>query len=493
MNTTDPTTSTQTTAESEGKPKLNLDVRVEERGACTRHVVVTVSAEDVARYRDHALDDLVETAFVPGFRPGRAPRQLVAARYRNELSGHVKSALLIDALDQMSKEHKLVAISEPRLELEDVVLSDEGPMTFEFDIEVRPEFQLPQWKGLRLKVPTYTVTDEDIDRWLREALFRYSTLVPASGPAQLDDLLSLRFRFRKDGELLREFDEVMVVLRSEILFRDARIDKADQLLVGKQVGDRVTTQATLSASLADEKYRGQTVEVEIELLEIKRQRLPELTPALLRELGDFASVEALRDAARQRLVEQFEYYRDESVAKQITEQLLADANWALPPDLLRQQTRREIERLESELQSRGFSREQIEAQANQLRFDAAARTAAALRRHFILERIAEEEGIDVSDESLERMIEVLAEARNESPRRLRARLEKRGGLDILRNQVIENTVLKLIRDHAQTEQVPFVWPAQPVWPVPLSVVPEVEIPEAKVAEAQPLRQPEVRG
>ena len=158
-------------------------MQVTSPSACERHVTVTISRADIDRYFDDAFGEMMPTAAVPGFRIGRAPRKVVENRFRDEVSDQVKSALLLDSLEQISEEQRFTAISEPNFDLEAVEVPKEGPMTFEFTIEVRPEFDLPKWKGLKLKRPVREFTDADIDEQLEQMLSRYGQLVPHEGAA----------------------------------------------------------------------------------------------------------------------------------------------------------------------------------------------------------------------------------------------------------------------------------------------------------------------
>src|SRR5689334_8523165 len=169
--------------EDEPKEKLDLDVQVTNPSACERHVTVTISRDDIERYFDDAFSEMMPTAAVPGFRAGRAPRKVVEHRYRDEVSDQVKSALLLDSLEQISEEQRFTAISEPDFDLEAVEVPKDGPMTFEFTIEVRPEFEMPKWKGLKLNRPTRDFSDADVDEQLEQMLARYGQLVPHDGPA----------------------------------------------------------------------------------------------------------------------------------------------------------------------------------------------------------------------------------------------------------------------------------------------------------------------
>jgi trigger factor len=162
---------------------LQLTVDVKTPSACERRVTVTIPREDIDRYFDNAYGELMPTAAVPGFRIGRAPRKIVEHRYREQVTDQVKSSLLMDSLGQISDDKQFTAISEPNFDLEAVEVPDDGPMTFEFTIEVRPEFDMPQWKGLKLKRLVREFTDADVDQQLEQMLARYGQLVPFDGPA----------------------------------------------------------------------------------------------------------------------------------------------------------------------------------------------------------------------------------------------------------------------------------------------------------------------
>ena len=135
----------EATAEATAEPKqrLTLEVKIAEPSACQRHVTVTVSREDIDRYIGNAFDEIKVKAEVPGFRVGRAPRKLVESRFREQVTEQVKGSLLMDCLTQVNADHKFTAISEPDFDFEAVSIPDDGPMTFEFNLEVRPEFATP--------------------------------------------------------------------------------------------------------------------------------------------------------------------------------------------------------------------------------------------------------------------------------------------------------------------------------------------------------------
>ena len=150
--------------------KLNLGVQVAKKSACERHVTVTVSREDIERYFDNSYSELMGKAEVPGFRAGRAPRKLVEARFRKDVGEQVKMSLLMDSMTQISEDGSLSPISEPDFDPVAVAIPEEGPMTFEFDIEVRPEFELPKWQGLSIERSTHEFWKPKVDKQLKDML-----------------------------------------------------------------------------------------------------------------------------------------------------------------------------------------------------------------------------------------------------------------------------------------------------------------------------------
>jgi len=149
------------------------------------------------------------------------------------------------------------------------------------------------------------------------------------------------------------------------------------------------------------------------------------------------------------------YYQQKRIRQQITAHLIKDAKWDLPEDLLKRQYRREFDRAVLELRSAGFNDDAIRTYQNQIRQNSLNTTATSLKEHFIFERMAEDEKIDAVEADYDAEIRAIAAQSQESQRRVRARLEKRGQMDALRNQIIERKVIDLITSHAEFSEVPF--------------------------------------
>lgn len=469
----------------EENTKLNLEVEVEKPSPCERRITVTIAHEDIDRYYDNAYSELMPSAAVPGFRAGRAPRKLVEQRFRDEVTEQVKGSLLMDSLSQVSEEQDFAAISEPDLDLDAVEVPKEGPLTFEFNIEVRPEFDLPKWEGLKIKRPVHEFSAEDIDEQIEQMLSKYGQLIPHDGVVVAGDYLSVNLIARADGQEVARDEERVLRVRETLSLADGRVDGFAKLVEGGKEGDKFKATVKLTDDAANESLRGKEVELEIQVLEVKKLKLPELNEDFLAEIGDFQSEGDFRDAVQKNLERQLEYSQGQAARQQISSLLTEAADWELPPALLKRQSVRELERAVMELRRSGFSEAEIRARENELRQNSKASTASALKEHFILERIAEDQEIDVEEGDYDREIFLMSMQSGESPRRVRAQIEKRGLMDVLRNQIIERKVMELVQSKAKFQDEPYEPKKEDVEAIPFAAGgAEGDIPEVAAEKAE---------
>ncbi len=474
-------------ATSEGASEaLKISHKIDSPSSCVRHVVVTVPREEITKALHKAFDDLRPRADLPGFRIGKAPRKLVEKKFYPQVADQVKNSLLMQSLQQVTEGGHFSAISEPDFKIDAIELPEEGDFTYEFTIEVRPEFDTPNWKGLSLKRPVHTFTDDEIDRHLHRTLERFAPATAVDDTAKIGDQLFVSFTFSKDGKKFNELEEVRIDLRETLSFPDAEIANFGSAVVGAKEGDKRSVKATISAESANEEYRGQEVDVEVKIIEVSRLDLNELSVSFLEQLG-FKDTPELKTYVRIELERQLEYRQQQDLRNQITAELTKDANFELPSDLVRRQSIREIQRQVLEMQRSGFGEDAIREASNVLRRNAQAITIKALREHFILEKIAEELKIEPNAEQYEKEIELIAEQSESSPRRVRARLEKTGQMDALRNQIIEREVIRVITEAASVtdnEDSKLIAENPTSYALSSTIAPEVTaIPEAKFEDS----------
>ena len=434
---------------------LDLTTDIQTISSCERRVKVTVPRTEIDRYYQDEYVELEKTAYVPGFRIGKAPRKLVEKRFKKDVADRVKNALVVDALTQVNEGSELTPISEPDFDYASLVLPDEGPFVFEFSIEVRPEFDLPEWKGLKLEKPVREFSTEDIDKAVDRVLTAYGDLETKEEPAEPGDYILTKLTFRSGETVLSTADEETIRIRPTLTFHDGSIEGFDKLMTGAKAGDVIKAQTTLTEDAANPEYRGKSVEAVFEIAAVKKLVVPALSESFLERLGGFDNEADFRDAVLDSLQRQLEHEQRRRARRQITESLVGSANWDLPQGLLKRQSEREFRRRIMELQRSGYSNEEIQAHANFLRQNNMAETARALKEHFILEKIAEVENVQETEADYDLEIALIAAQSGVSPRRVRAHIEKAGEMDILRNQIIERKVIDLICEHATFKETPF--------------------------------------
>ena len=449
-------TTAEATPEVEETPKrkLDLDVQISDVGPCKKHLKVAIGRPEIDRQFDESIGALRREAAVPGFRPGRAPKQLVQRRFRKEVSNQVKSTLLMACLEQLDEDYKLNAIAPPDLDVEAIDLPDEGPMRFEMDVEVRPDFPLPAYKALSVRRPVKTITDADVDAQLKSFLERYAQLVPKlEGGAEIGDYVTADLRFHRDGQTLNEAKEIQFRLQPELRFQDGSVPEVGAALAGAEPGESREAEAKIGSSSADPGLRGRTVSVTFQIQDLKQLRLPEVDAPFLSGIG-FDSLADLRDALRDLLERRLKTQQRQAVRREILDQLLAETPFDLPADLVGRQEKSTVRRLIMDMRQEGISDSEIRAREADVRANAHESTLRGLKEFFLLAKIAEAEDVKVEDDDLDAEIEALAARTDENPRRVRARVEKEGLDEVLASQVLERKALDRILEYVKFVEVP---------------------------------------
>lgn len=433
--------------------EMSLDVTIDDAGPCRKHVKVTVPRKDIDHHFGETTEKFRGEADVPGFRPGMVPAQLVQKRFKKELASQVKQDILLESLEQISEKHDLDPINQPDLDLETLELPDEGDFTYEFDVEVRPEFDLPDYSGLQLDRPSKEIDDEEVEKSLERYLSQYASLEDREGAAEADDYVALKLKAEHDGKTVREIDEFYVRVKPTVRFEDAELEGFDKLIAGNSKGDKVNTTVTISDEASKIEMRGEELALTLEILEVKAVKLPELDSEFLSRI-EMDSADDLKEAIKDSLERQLKHEQRQSARGQVLEQITASADWDLPEKLVLNQVENALNREMLEMQQAGYTTQQIRSRENEMRQKAVSETRQALKEHFVLDKIAETEEIKVSPSDIEAEIFMMAMQSGENPRRVRARLQKSGMIENLEAQIRERKAIDVILDQAKFNDVP---------------------------------------
>jgi len=437
----------------ESAERMALVVDIKDVGPCRKHVTVTVPESDIEEIREQCLEDLSVKAQVPGFRIGRAPRELLLRRFRDEITAEIKQKVLLASLDQLSTDNKLDPINEPKIDVESLEIPESGDFQYSFEVEVRPVFDLPDYTGLPIRRPSGEISETELSAYRDQFLSSYAARVPHDGPVSRGDFINCSMSFSHNGKVIREVEEVSVRVLPQLNFQDAVLEGFDTLMAGVTAGESRDGKIRISKQCPVVEMRGEEVSVTIAVGGVLRLEALAVDSKVLESVGA-STPEELDKELKGSLARQLEFQQRQSARQQVLEKIVESADWDLPESLVRQQTENALRRELLEMQQAGFTREQVLARENEIRRNAIDTTRQALKEHFVLDRIATEEKIECEQEDIDRELLMMSFQSGEPVRRIRARLAKSGVMENPEAQLRERKAVDFILSKAKFQDVP---------------------------------------
>lgn len=440
----------------EETPELKDIVTIEEAGPCKKKVTIEIVQEKIKKAVDKQYVEMGKEALVPGFRKGRAPRRLLEKRFGKETTEQIKLTLLSDASKSAIEENKLQTIGEPDIDVEKIELPAEGSLTFDFEVEVRPEFDLPQLEGIPVARTKLEVTDEQIDREI-EQMQRWSGVwTPREeGSVELEDQIIADAVLKIEGiEEEQKLYNIEIYVRQNGFVGAIPVEKLDELLVGAKAGETKETSIEVPKTFFREEYRGKKVDIQISIKDIKWLKPAELDENLLKRYG-VEDADEMREKIRDTLHSRLETQGRTEMTEQIFEYLLDKTDLDLPVNVVAEQASSVLQRQYTNLLMRGLSREQIDEQMEQLQAGSEQQAEQQLKTFFIMDKIADKLEIDVSKEEINGHIAQLAMQRGQRPERMKEDMERNGSLAQLILEVRQDKcIAKLLETAVITEKKP---------------------------------------
>ena len=409
---------------------------------------VAVEPDLLAKRVDRAAKQLAGEMKLPGFRKGKVPAQLVIQRIGREA---VVEQALRDSLPEWYEsallDSGIVTVGDPKLDVGD--LPDEGEeLEFTIEVGVRPQAELGEWRGLEVGRAEAEVPDEAIEAELDRLREGSASLKPVERPAAAGDAVVVDYQATIDGEPFdgSERRDFPIEVGSEAL-----LPEFDAELTGASAGEERTVEVTFPEDHQPEDLAGKTASFAVKVKEVREKDLPELDDDFAAEASEFETIAELRDELRRRLSEGLEQRAEAEFREAAVDAAAANAKLEIPHDLVHARAHEMWERIERQLASRGID-PQAYAQMqgkdrHELIDDAEEDAERSLRREAVLAAVADEEGIEVTDEDL---IEALGpgEGKN-SPQKLLARLREEGRDALLRDEVRMRKAAEAIAESAQ--------------------------------------------
>jgi len=421
----------------------------EQPNPCQRELTVEIPADIVSAESDTIVSRYQKLARVPGFRKGKVPASIVRQRFAEEIKGDLIEALVPRYLRDETKKQNLEPVSQPRVT--DLNLKPGEPLTFKASFEILPEFKVAAYDDIKIeKLPT-EVTEEEVERSLENLRQQQATYNPVEERPLADgDFAVVGFKGTpKDGGADAkpvEVDEVMV----EIGGGDT-IPEFSENLRGAKPGEQRNFEVKYADDFADKRLAGRTMTYDVDVKGIKTRSVPELNDDLARELGaEFTTLDELRNRLRENMNAEKAHEAEHRGKDQIVEELVKRNDFPVPETMLDQQIDLRLERGLRALAAQGMKTEDMK-RMDFGRLRAGQREAAMreVKASLILEQVADEEKIEVSDEEFDRELQTLATQSKQTIDQVRGRLTQDGGLDRIRHRIRnEKTLDSLYRRSA---------------------------------------------
>ena len=431
-----------------------MNVAFEPLPNCLANLKIEVDAPDVQKKMGEITSQYTKQARLPGFRQGKAPRSVVEKKFTKEIREEVTRQVLSDACREAIEERKLRVLSLS--EIEDVEWGDDKSLKFRATLVLQPEFDVPDYKGIPVSVPSVEVTEKDVDESienLREQQADFPDVTPARAAAMEDYVVvdydgaiegePVHVKFPKAGKPLSHNKDFWIKMTDEAFFPGYCKN-----LVGANLGETREFDVEVPEDFPVEGMPGSKIHYKVTLKELKERTLPEVNDEFAGTVAKGKTLAELRTMAREELVRQKQRQAEAAKRSSVMTHLTSKVECELPTNLVRQQTQSILDEIVKENQERGVADEILREHEKDLVGSAAQSARDRIKGTFILLRIAEKEKIGVTDMDMRRRIAQLASRAKMSFDKMLKELQKRGVIDQIREELITAKTLDFVASQA---------------------------------------------
>jgi trigger factor len=416
--------------------------------SCKRELDLEIPAEEVTKQTEKIAKEFARVANVPGFRPGKAPITLIKKRFAEDIKGEVLNKLVPEHVEKAVADAKLTPVSQPQV---DKLEFNEGQsVKFRASFEVLPEFSLANYKSIEIEMPDLSITDETVDKTLEDMRERAAAFAPVEGRIVQDgDYVQVKLHGTPEGEG-EPLDAESVLCH---VGAEETMAPFNENLRGASIGDHKDFDVVYPADYPDAKLAGKTFHYAVDVLGIKTKTLPELNDEFAKDVSDATSLDELKKKVREGL----EHERDHRVKDLQREKVLAELvkqhDFPVPESLVEHQMDVRLERVVRSLAQQGVDPRAVNVDWVSLRRKQEDRAKDDVKAELVVDRIATEEKIDVTEEELNHELEHMASHNNQSAEALRASLTKQGTLDRMKAKLRSDKTLDWLAQNANVKTV----------------------------------------
>ena len=419
----------------------SIQMEVRSTQPCRKEFDFVVPADAVKAETDRTISEFSYAVAIPGFRQGKAPAGLIKSKYAPQIKEELQRRIIYTAYEMASRDESLDIIScglegDPKVEFG-------AEFKFTLGADVAPEFELGDYKSIKVELPLDAVTDEQVEERVKFYRTMYGNYAEVAGPAQKDDMLKVSY---KSDFVLPE--DASAALKRQVeaentflwLSDPETIPGCTAALTGAETGKEYTFKAEYPADYREAALAGKTVEYTVKVEGI--QRRTELSDEELAEKARVKSIAEFRDMLRKAMEQENAAKQHNATVEKVYEELdKAIAEFELPPSILAAEVQKELQKMAREVVKSEEDAEKFKADLEENKKKAEEAAKKLLRRTFILRRIARDENIKLEESEVDTQLREMSRYYGYKEKEFRSMLEKNGGMDDIQLDMLSNKVL----------------------------------------------------
>ena len=416
-------------------------------------ITIEVDEKQVDEGLNYAYKKIVKQVNIPGFRKGKVPRKIIEQRFGvevfyEEAIDYLMPKAYMEAMEKVAEDFEIVG--KPDV---DIVQMEQGkPFIFKAKVEVKPEFELGEYKGLELERVDMEVTSEDVEQELKNLQERHAQLEVMGEDDQVEkgDKILLDFVGKDEGV---PFEGGSAENYSLEVGSNSFIPGFEEQLVGMKLNEEKVINVTFPEQYHSEELAGKAVTFDVKINEIKRKRLLDLDDEFAKDISEFETLQELKDDIENNLKKQKEEMGKNQLRIQAIEKMVENHEIDVPESMIESQVDTFIREFDYRLNAQGLSLDKYLEYSNlkieQIREQYKEDAIKAVKKDLILEAIVKAEDIKLSENELDAEIQRLAEAYNQEPEKIKEILERQGQLSAIEHSLKAEKALELVVDHAK--------------------------------------------
>jgi len=432
-----------------------VEVTITDLSPCKKQLRIEIDAETVNAKFDAVAKDFRRHAHLPGFRPGKAPLANVMRSYGDKIGEEAKRTLMSDSYAKALKENELRPVIMP--EVEELQFGHGKPFQYLATLEVTPAFEMPEYIGIEVEKERRSVNDADIAKALDSLREQRVSYADMDRPAVEEDFIVVNFTGTIDDKPITDLIKVARGLTEQKNFwlhktQNPLIPGTVEALIGSSKGDKKTVSVTIPDDFVYEEIVGKEAKYEIEVVQVKEKSLPELDDKFAKGFGA-ESMDKLREGVENDLKNELEYSKKKSIRNQCVDKLLGAVNCDLPETIVNEATRAAVHNIVQQNHQRGVGKEIIEENKDKIYANAKTDAVVRVKANYILSKIAEKEGIKVTDKELSRQVAAMAAQQKIKPQKLAQQLKDNGTLYQVQAEIMNAKVIDLLEEKAKVTEI----------------------------------------